>query len=1328
MIHIKQEVFTEINIILNKTIGIKFIYSSYNNKEYELEINGLLIENNSNYENNLIEGLNNITLKWNAQLTTCINMFRSTNIIQLDIIKFDTSSITNVYNMFYDCRSLISLNLKNFNTTFIESMQSMFKSCYLLISLDLSHFDTSLVTSMQSMFEDCGSLISLNLENFNTSSVNSMNSMFSGCKSLQSLNLNNFITSSVKNMGYMFGYCYSLASLNIDNFNTKSSSQMEYMFCECKLLTSLNLSSFNTSSVTNMSFMFRGCYSLISLNINNFNTISVNKMEYMFYDCYSLESLYLSNFNTAYVKKMDHMFQNCKSLISLNLNHFDTSSVESIENMFYNCYSLKSLNVDNFNTSTLTSMNNMFFNCSSLISLDVSNFDTSSVTNMNSMFQKCSSLISLNLNNFNISSIQTISDMFNGCSSLISLNLSHFDTSSITYTNNMFLNCNQNLVYCINDDKEYKFSSLLSSFTKNCNDICFTVKEPKFIIQRSKCIENCEYDDIYKLEYNNICYEYKSNSTTIYKSNSSNEIISYESNYDTMIVYNTNIINDISNVIISDSMITNINNINVNISYKNNQNSTIITKSNYANDIISFESYSNSISEYNSIFTTENISYEINTNSDSIITLNPDITNDNISIEENPVIIINPNITNSILSYENNSNLIIINNPNITYININTYLGLNLSYFLNYNLYSIYLNYTKNKEDFITYFKDEVLDDSNYNMIYKIIKEYKKDIIIKDIDAIYQFTSSDNQKTNEYYNISNILLGKCETKLKKNNNIDDNETLFIFKIDKFIEGSLIPIVEYEIYNIKKKSLELLNLDICNDSKINIFYPVDIEEDKLFLYNRSSEFYTDICFTYTADNGTDITLNDRKNNYINKNMSICEVDCELDGYNNTNKKVSCECQVKLKLPLFSEIIINKDALIKKMTSFKNIMNLKIMKCYKILFTKEALIHNIGSYTLLLIIVIIIINIFIFSTIGYKLLINQIIQIILRNTQTNNVNKSYYNGKKIKQKSKGSKKSKKTNNKVQSKYKTNIKVFNLKKKYKTKNNPIKKNTNKIKKFKNKIIKKNKKMKLMKKNNNFFGKSSSIIRIKSKKKLLEIKTSKLNKVKYNEYELNALSYNDAIKTDKRSFIQYYWSLLRIKQVLIFTFYTKDDNNSRIIKISLFLFSLSFYYTINALFFNDSVMHEIYENQGNFVFIYQLPQIIYSSFISSVISILIKFLALSQKSILEFKYEVKKRENISELAQILKKYLKIKFVFFFTLEFLFLIFFWYYLASFCAIYKNTQAILLKDTTISFCFSLLYPIVLSLIPGIFRICSLRDENKDKECKYKFSQFIQLLL
>ena len=242
--------------------------------------------------------------------------------------------------------------------------------------------------------------------------------------------------------------------------------------------------------------------------------------------------------------------------------------------------------------------------------------------------------------------------------------------------------------------------------------------------------------------------------------------------------------------------------------------------------------------------------------------------------------------------------------------------------------------------------------------------------------------------------------------------------------------------------------------------------------------------------------------------------------------------------------------------------------------------------------------------------------------------------------------------------------------------------------------------------------------------------MKNEECNKNKINPYftdnEMNSLIYNEALKYDKRTYFKYYLSLIRTKHMFFFAFFPNIDYNSQIIKISLFVFSFNLYYTINGLFFTYNTMHEIYKNSGKFDFIYQLPQILYSTIISVFINALIKYFSLSEKNILKIKNEQNIKENVNIIPKTIKC-LKIKFLIFYLLSFIFLLFFWFYLSCFCAVYKNSQIYLIEDTLISFGLSLFYPIVLNLLPGIFRIPSLINEKKDKKSLYDLSKIIQMI-
>ena len=229
------------------------------------------------------------------------------------------------------------------------------------------------------------------------------------------------------------------------------------------------------------------------------------------------------------------------------------------------------------------------------------------------------------------------------------------------------------------------------------------------------------------------------------------------------------------------------------------------------------------------------------------------------------------------------------------------------------------------------------------------------------------------------------------------------------------------------------------------------------------------------------------------------------------------------------------------------------------------------------------------------------------------------------------------------------------------------------------------------------------------------------------YNDEELNQLSYNLALQYDKRTFCEYYTSLIKTKHNLIFSFFYSKDYNSRIIKIDLFFIDFVINFGINTLFFDDNTMHKLYQDNGKFDLIYQIPQIIYSTIISYALTSLLNLFGLSEDYILPLKHSNINR-NLDKRKVVLLKKLRILFLLFFIISSIFLLLFWYYISMFCAIYKNTQIHLIKDTLISFGISMIYPFGICLIPGCFRIPALSNKIKNRKCLYNISKIIQFFL
>ena len=154
-------------------------------------------------------------------------------------VVFDTSFAnarpTSCYKWFWWCDKLKQVEgIKNLNTKEVTDMADMFCECKDLSSLDVSGFNTEKVTDMSGMFYDCISLKLLDVTNFNTANVKSMSNMFYRCYNLDLLNVTNFNTANVTNMQGMFYSCPALTTIYAsDKFVTGQVTDGSNMFSNC---------------------------------------------------------------------------------------------------------------------------------------------------------------------------------------------------------------------------------------------------------------------------------------------------------------------------------------------------------------------------------------------------------------------------------------------------------------------------------------------------------------------------------------------------------------------------------------------------------------------------------------------------------------------------------------------------------------------------------------------------------------------------------------------------------------------------------------------------------------------------------------------------------------------------------------------------------------------------------------------------------------------------------------------------------------------------------------------------------------------------------------
>ena len=166
----------------------------------------------------------------NARPTSCYKwFFWCEKLNQVEGIKnLNTKEVTDMADMFYECRDLSSLDVSGFNTEKVTDMSGMFYECISLKLLDVAKFNTANVKSMSNMFYRCYNLDLLNVTNFNTANVTNMQGMFYSCPALTTIYASDkFVTGQVTDGSNMFSNCINLKGF-IDYKNNSDKTDRTY--------------------------------------------------------------------------------------------------------------------------------------------------------------------------------------------------------------------------------------------------------------------------------------------------------------------------------------------------------------------------------------------------------------------------------------------------------------------------------------------------------------------------------------------------------------------------------------------------------------------------------------------------------------------------------------------------------------------------------------------------------------------------------------------------------------------------------------------------------------------------------------------------------------------------------------------------------------------------------------------------------------------------------------------------------------------------------------------------------------------------------------------
>ena len=560
---------------------------------------------------------------------------------------------------------------------------------------------------------------------------------------------------------------------------------------------------------------------------------------------------------------------------------------------------------------------------------------------------------------------------------------------------------------------------------------------------------------------------------------------------------------------------------------------------------------------------------------------------------------------------------------------------------------------------------------------------------------------------------------------------------------------------------EKININTLKYNSTNDTdSVNIKKILYGRKYGIDLFDPYSDFFNDICFKFTSEKGSDVTLESRVEDYY-QNITLCDEkeNSHYLGYNYSedNDIITYRCAFGF-YKSENEKSSNLDLIDSEIKTYVSVSNLKVITCYKKFLNLKDLIKNYGGSICILVIIIQFICFLLFCFLGIKYIKKQLEdlftlgkEIIRRKSlltenhlTIENDSKDHFNNfiqekspklqnqeKPVSNPPKNKEISENKDNEIQKENSIEANKINrqetsgdIKVEIKEENNnEEKKATNERKDiiedkdFRNKVLDNKLSSSVIKKSKGQFDKETNID--------LDMKSESSQLYDYEIDELNELPFDKALKKDKRNFCVYYCNILAVSHIILNLFFRQSDYNLFVVKLGLLFMTFPINLTFNSFFFTNEKIKINYVKSVEDIstFWSNISNTVYSSILSSTFLIILKFISLTHNSIRALR-KIKNVELAKKKSVCLLRCIKLRIFIYYILSFAFLIIFGFYVLCFCAIFENTQLILVRSTFTSWLISLLYPFIICFITSLFRSLSFTCESK---CLYIVKQLLQML-
>ena len=476
-----------------------------------------------------------------------------------------------------------------------------------------------------------------------------------------------------------------------------------------------------------------------------------------------------------------------------------------------------------------------------------------------------------------------------------------------------------------------------------------------------------------------------------------------------------------------------------------------------------------------------------------------------------------------------------------------------------------------------------------------------------------------------------IDFGKCYDDVKSFYEIKDDliKVIINIKLDKDSNNNK-PLLKYIFAH--PETGEVLNIsEICAEEKIIVQedvmslmeeidnrkeeYIIHLTKQGIDVFNISDEFYNDMCYNYESPNGKDIPLKERIS-AIFPNITLCDPGCESQGVDLEKMKAKCICA-------FSDFMNNdlmNNVYGQTIAEFMNILtsiNIFVVQCIKDIFVLEHFKECIGGFIILCLLLGEIICILIYIRHGlynirkYLFALTESFSLYIKKNPI-------VNSPPIKIKRSKSIKSNIKNKKISKKFEN------------TENLSINKNMSQ-KKSNFAMIPKLPIITSIQKGRSFALKGKEDSKTKKSKFSKDQMNTDREFLEKNEYiniikdflspSYDERDFDDVIEGDKRKFCEYFCEKFKNNQLFINTFCINEIMKPKSLKCLILIAKIELYFVINALFYTEEYLTELFYSTQKETFFSFIPRrinaFIYISAAGGIITYLIEYFFVEEQKL---------------------------------------------------------------------------------------------------------------